>query len=76
MQYVIKKVIFLCDILEDDYITLTDANILVDLDDDLDYPRIDGDSNILLKVCMDENGLVDFKEKYGVLIEIKFSKTL
>ena len=30
---------FLCDILEDDYITLTDANILVDLDDDLDYPK-------------------------------------
>lgn len=66
----------MCDILEDDYITLTDANILVDLDDDLDYPRIDGDSNILLKVCMDENGLADFKEKYGVLIEIEFSKTL
>ena len=66
---------FLCDILEDDYITLIDANILVDLDEDLDYPRIDRDSNILLKVCMDENGLADFKEKYGVFIGIKFNKT-
>lgn len=65
-----KRGHFLCDILEDDYIRLTDANILVDLDDDLDYPRIDSDSNILLKIDIDEKSHAEFKEKYGVHIEI------
>ena len=60
---------FLCDILEDDYIKLTDANIIVDLDDNLDYPAIGGASNILLRIDVDENDLQEFKEQYGVCIE-------
>ena len=67
---------YLCDILEDDYVNLIDAKILADFDEVLDYSDKDTDSNVLLTIDMGEKGYNEFKEKYGLLIEIKEKKNI
>ena len=65
---------YLCDVIEDDFQKLLDAGILVDLCDNLDYTDIDTDSDVILTLDLGEKGYNDFREKYGLLIDIKGEK--
>lgn len=65
---------YLCDVIEDDFQRLLDAGILVDLCDNLDYTDIDTDSDVILTLDLGEKGYNDFREKYGLLIDIKGEK--
>ncbi len=65
---------YLCDVIEEDYLRLLDAGILVDLCDNLDYTDIDTDSDVILTLDLGEKGYNDFREKYGLLIDIKDEK--
>ena len=62
---------YLCDVIEDDYLRLLDAGILVDLCENLDYTDIDTDCDYILTLDLGERGYDDFKERYGLLIDIK-----
>lgn len=62
---------YLCDILEDDYLKLIDSRILVDTDEELDYTDKDTDSSVLLTIDMGDKGKAEFKEKYGLQIDIE-----
>ena len=66
---------YLCDVIEDDFQRLLDAGILVDLCDNLDYTDIDTDSDVILTLDLGEMGCNDFREKYGLLIDIKGEKS-
>ena len=66
---------YLCDVIEDDFQRLLDAGILVDLCDNLDYTDIDTDSDVILTLDLGEMGYNDFREKYGLLIDIKGEKS-
>jgi len=61
---------YLCDILEEDYVKLTNEGMLVDLTEDMDYSRIDAESDVVFKSDVGTKGYEDFKEKYGIIIEI------
>ena len=61
---------YLCDIVEDDYLRLMDARILVDLDESRDYTLMEADSSVLITLDLSEKGYNDFKERYGILIDI------
>lgn len=61
---------FLCDILEDDYLKLTGSGVLVDLTEDMNYPRIEAESDVLFRTDVSAKDYEEFKEKYGVIIEI------
>lgn len=62
---------YLCDILEDDYIKLTDDGTLVDTNEDWHYPKPDSnEGDIFFREDVGKSGYEEFKEKYGVLIEI------
>jgi len=65
---------YLCDIIEDDFLRLLDAGILVNLCDNLDYTDIDTDSDVILSLDLGEEGNNDFREKYGLLIDIEGEK--
>ena len=60
---------YLCDILEESYIKLTDDGTLVDMTEDMDY-RVDAESDVLFRSDIGEQGYEEFKEEYGVAIEI------
>ena len=60
---------YLCDVIEDDYLKLLDIGILDDLNNGWEY--CDVDSNAILTIEMGEKGYEDFKEKYGLLVEIE-----
>lgn len=62
---------YLCDVIEDDYLKLLDAGVLVDLDSDLGYTNIDTDCNVMLSLDLGDKGCNDFKEKFGLLIDIR-----
>lgn len=62
---------YLCDVIEDDYLRLLDAGILVNLCDNLNYTDMDTDSNVILTLDLGEKGYNDFREEYGLLIDIK-----
>lgn len=62
---------YLCDIIEDDYLKLLDSGIIVDLNDNWECYNLNADSDIVLTIAMGEEGLRDFKEKYGLIIEIE-----
>ena len=62
---------YLCDILEDDYKKLLDIGILDDLNNNWEYCDMDADSDVVLTIEMGEKGYEDFKEKYGLLVEIE-----
>lgn len=67
---------YLCDIIEDDYFKLSDLGILVDMGSDLNCCDLDVDSDVILTIDLGENGYVDFKEKFGLYIEIKGKKRM
>lgn len=62
---------YLCDIIEDDYLRLIDAGILVNLDENRDYTLMEADCNDILTIDLGEKGRNDFKERFGLSIEIK-----
>ena len=62
---------YLCDIIEDDYLRLIDAGIIINLDDNRDYTLMEADCNDLLTLDLGEKGRNDFKERFGLFIEIK-----
>lgn len=62
---------YLCDVIEDDYLSLLDAGILVNLCDNSDYTDMDTDSDVIITLDLGEKGYNDFREKYGLLIDIK-----
>lgn len=62
---------YLCDVIEDDYLRLLDAGILANLCDNSDYTDMDTDSEIIITLDLGEKGYNDFREKYGLLIDIK-----
>ena len=62
---------YLCDVIEDDYLSLLDAGILVNLCDNSDYTDMDTASDVIITLDLGEKGYNDFREKYGLLIDIK-----
>lgn len=62
---------YLCDVIEDDYLRLLDAGILVNLCDNIDYTDMDTDCDVILTLDLGEKGYNDFREKYGLLIDLK-----
>ena len=62
---------YICDIIEDDYLKMLDLGILIDLDSNLDFCNMDVDSNAILTIDLGKKGISDFKEKFGLLIDIK-----
>ena len=61
---------YLCDVVEDDFLRLLDARILVNLDESRDNTLMEADSNVIITLDLSEKGYNDFKEKYGILIDI------
>lgn len=61
---------YLCDVIEEDCLKLLDSGILVDLDENRDYTQTEADCNVMITMDLGEKGNCDFKEKYGLLIEI------
>ena len=68
-----KKGRYLCDIIEDDYLRLLHAGVLVNLDDDLGFAQIDAESSVIITLDLDSKACNDFREKYGLQIEIEGS---
>jgi hypothetical protein len=62
---------YLCDVVEEDYLRLIDAGILVNLDENRDYTLMEADGNDILTIDLGEKGRNDFKERFGLSIEIK-----
>ena len=62
---------YLCDIIEDDYLRLIDAGIIINLDDNRDYTLMEADCNDMLTLDLGEKGQNDFKERFGLFMEIK-----
>lgn len=62
---------YICDILEEDYIKLLDAGVLIDLNENPDYEGRGGVpfSDYIIVIQMTDEGYEQFKEKYGVEIE-------
>lgn len=65
---------YLCDVIEDDYLKLLDIGILDDLNNSWEYCDVDSDT--ILTIEMGEKGYEDFKEKYGLLVEIEGKNNL
>lgn len=62
---------YLCDVIEEDYLKLLDVGILVDYDISIDEKNMDMDSNVTLTIDMGEKGCSEFKDKFGLLIDIE-----
>ena len=62
---------YLCDVIEEDYLRLIDAGVLINLDDNIDYTLMQADCNYMLTLDLGEKGRNDFKERFGLSIEIK-----
>lgn len=62
---------YLCDVIEEDYLRLIDAGVLINLDDNFDYTLMQADCNYMLTLDLGEKGRNDFKERFGLFIEIK-----
>ena len=62
---------YLCDVVEEDYLRLIDAGILVNLDENRDYTLMEADCNYILTIDLGEKGRNDFKERFGLSIEIE-----
>lgn len=65
---------YLCDVIEEDYVKLLDLGILVDYDINIDDKNMDMDSNVILTIDMGEKGYSEFKDKFGLLIDIEGEK--
>ena len=61
---------YLCDVVEEDYLRLIDAGILVNLDENRDYTLTETESNDILTIDLGEKGRNDFKDRFGLSIEI------
>ena len=61
---------YLCDVIEEDYLKLLDAGILIDLDDNREYTLMEADCNYMITVDLSDKGRDDFKERYGLFIDI------
>lgn len=61
---------YLCDILEESYIELTDSGVLVDKTENIDFRAIDAESDVLFRSDVGKQCYEEFKEKHGVVIEI------
>lgn len=62
---------YLCDVFEGDYRRLIDAGILVNLDENRDYTLMEADCNAILTIDLGKKGRNDFKERFGLFVEIK-----
>jgi len=62
---------YLCDVVEEDYLRLIDAGVLINLDDNLDYTLMQADCNYMLTLDLGKKGRDVFKERFGLFIEIK-----
>lgn len=62
---------YLCDVIEDDFLRLLDAGILVNKDEKRDYAQTEADSSVIITLDMGEKGYDDFKERYGLLIDVE-----
>lgn len=62
---------YLCDVIEEDYLRLIDAGILIDLDENRDYTLMEADCNCMLTLDLSKKGNNDFIERFGLFIEIK-----
>ena len=60
---------YLCDVIEDDYLKLSDLGILEDVDSDLIYSDLDVDSDVILTIDLGEKGCADFKNKFGLYVD-------
>ena len=62
---------YICDILEEDYIRLTDRKIIIDMDSKTYHNLVsNADSDCILVNTFDSNTEKQFIEKYGVKITI------
>ena len=61
---------YLCDVIEEDYLRLVDAGVLINLDDNLDYTLMEADSNYMITLDLSKKGCEDFKERFGLFIDI------
>ena len=66
-----KRGRYLCDVFEEDYLKLIDAGILIDLDENRDYTMTGADSDCMLALDLSEKGIDEFKERFGLSIEIR-----
>lgn len=62
---------YLCDVIEEDYLKLIDAGVLIDLDVNRDYTLIGADSDYMLAMDLSKKGIDEFKERFGLFIEIR-----
>lgn len=62
---------YLCDVIEEDYLRLIDAGILINLDENRDYTLMEADCNYMLTLELSKKGYDDFIERFGLFIEIK-----
>ena len=61
---------YLCDVIEEDYLRLIDAGVLINLDDNLDYTLMEADCNYMITLDLSEKGRDDFRERFGLFIDI------
>lgn len=61
---------YLCDVIEEDYLRLVDAGVLINLDDNLDYTLMEADCNYMITLDLSKKGCEDFKERFGLFIDI------
>jgi len=62
---------YLCDVIEEDYLRLVDAGVLINLDDNLDYTLMEADCNYMITLDLSKKGCEDFKERFGLFIDIE-----
>lgn len=68
---------YICDILEEDYITLSNGNVLIDMNAEPYHNLVaNADSDYILYNVSDYNSEKQFTEKYGIRIIIKEKQTL
>lgn len=68
---------YICDILEEDYITLTNSKVLIDMNTKPYHNLVENaDSDYILYKVSDYNSEKQFKEEYGINIIIKESQTI
>ena len=65
---------YLCDVVEEDYLRLIEAGVLINLDDNRDYTLMEADCNYMITLDLSENGKADFIERLGLFIDIDGKK--
>ena len=61
---------YLCDVIEEDYLRLINAGVLIDLDDNRNYTLQEADCNCMITLDLSEKGRDDFRERFGLSIDI------